>query len=115
MAGFENCMLWSCVKSIILGGWLLGKSIIKCKACRESRSRGQVQHGSKNFYFSKWVEGVIFGRQKSQEDDTQTDHQFHFEHIDKKFCERYTVAVLRICTTGEKYELQIKATDKILI
>lgn len=110
MAGFENCMLWSCVKSIILGGWLLGKSIIKCKACR-----GQVQHGSKNFYFSKWVEGVIFGRQNSQEDDTQTDHQFHFEHIDKKFCERYAVAILRICTTGEKYELQIKATDKILI
>ena len=57
-AVFENCMLWSCIESIIVGAWLLGKSIIKYKACRESRSKGQVQHGSKNFYFSKSVEGA---------------------------------------------------------
>lgn len=54
------------------------------------------------------------GGENSQEDDTQTDHQFHL-NILIKVCEGYAVAILRICTTGEKYELQIKATDKILM
>lgn len=47
-----------------------------------------------------------------QEYDTQTDHQFHFEYIDKKFCEGYAAHTENLVPQERnmscKLKLQIK-------